>query len=173
MQFFANPYNTGATGFYFETQDEYQEKSSVLVDSCGYPVEEFMIDVIDGEQAEVQLANAIGVNQCNIAAVIEYLDEGKEHEWPAMFFLMNDLNMTFEEAKEKVDDVSISECSLLDAATELFDECYLCEIPKESRDFIGRYIDYEAFSSDCQMGGDMVEFEFAGTTYTCTNASGL
>ena len=167
MQFYANPYNTGATGFYFETIDEYQEQSAVLRDNCGLPVEEFMIDVIDGEQAEVQLVNAIGVNQCNIEAVIEYLDEGKEFEWPAMFFLMNDLNMTFEDAKEKVDDVSISECSLLDAATELFDRTF--NVPEE----IQSYIDYKQYAYDQKIQGELVEFEFAGTTYTCTNAFGL
>jgi antirestriction protein len=89
-----------------------------------------------------------------------------------MFFLMdNNIVKSFEDAKDKIDEVCITESSLLDAATELFDECYLTEIPKESRDFIGRYIDYEAFARDCEIGGDMREFEFGGKTYTCTNAN--
>jgi hypothetical protein len=58
---------------------------------------------------------------------------------------------------------------LIDAASELFDECYLPEVPEAVRP----YIDYDAFANDCRLGGDMCEFRFGGTTYTCTNASGV
>lgn len=33
--------------------------------------------------------------------------------------------------------------------------------------------DYDRFARDCDLGGDMSEFEFNGTTYTCTNAACL
>jgi hypothetical protein len=73
-----------------------------------------------------------------------------------------------DQALEKIDEPSIYEGELKDAAEELFDECYLSDIPESVRN----YIDYAAFARDCELGGDMTEFEFAGTTYTCTNASG-
>lgn len=170
MKFYANPYNIGATGFYFESNDEFLEKAAALRDDCGNVVEEFDIEVIDGTSEECELVNAIGVDQCNIKEVVEYIETSNEAEWPALFFLMdNNIVKSFEDAKDKIDDVCITESSLLDAATELFDECYCYSI----QDNIKRYIDYGAFARDCEIGGDMIEFEFGGKTYTCTNASGL
>ena len=169
MQFHTNPYNIGAVGFYFETYAEYVEKSESLRDNIGNVVEEFEIDVIDGTQEEVQLATAMGINQGNLEACLDVLDRD-ESNWPALFYLLdNGIVNDLAEALDKVDDVCLSPCSLLDAATELFDECYAHEIP----DLVRNYIDYEAFARDCRLGGDMNEFEFAGTTYTCTNANGI
>ena len=173
MKFFANPYNTSVSGFYFETFADYEEKAADLTDSFGFPVEEFEIEVIDGTQAEVQLATAMEVNQGNLEACLEVLD-GDESDWPALFYLLdNGVINDLAEALDKIDEVCLYDGPLLDAATELFDECYLCEIPKEPRNSIGRYIDYKAFARDCQIGGDMSEFEFAGKTYTCTNANDI
>lgn len=174
MKFYANPYNIGVTGFYFESNDEFLEKAAALRDDFGSPVEEFMIDVIDGTQEELELVNAIGVDQCNIKEVIEYIDTSDESEWPALFFLLDhNIVQSFEDANDKMRDVCVVESSLIDAASELFDECYLSEIPKQSRGFIERYIDYGAFARDCEIGGDMREFEFGGKTYTCTNPNAI
>ncbi len=168
MKFYVSPYNTGATGFYFESND--LKKASDLRDNCGNAVEEFMIDVIDGTQEELELVNAIGIDQGNMEEVIEYIKTSDESEWPALFFLMdNNIVKSFEDAKDKIDEVCITESRLIDAASELFDECYGDSIP----DNIKCYIDYEAFARDCEIGGDMREFEFGGKTYTCTNASGI
>jgi hypothetical protein len=58
---------------------------------------------------------------------------------------------------------------LRDAAEELFDECWLHSVPESIR----YYIDYDKFARDCEMGGDLVEFECNNQTYTCTNAAGV
>lgn len=170
MKFYANPYNIGATGFYFKSNDELLKKSAALRDNCGNSVEEFEIDVIDGMKEELELVNAIGVNQCNIAEVIEYIESSDENDWPAIFFLLdNNIVHNLDDAKDLIDDVCITESSLIDAATELFDECYGHSIP----DNIKRYIDYKVFARDCEICGDMIEFEFGGKTYTCTNANAI
>lgn len=170
MKFYANPYNIGAIGFYFESNDEFLEKAAALRDSCGNVVEEFEIEVMDGSPEEIQLVNATGLNQCNLKDVIEYIDESNESEWPALFYLLdNAIVRNLDEAKEKIDDVCLTESSLIDAATELFDDCWGSAIP----DNIKIYIDYEKFARDCEIGGDMTEFRFGGKTYTCTNASGI
>jgi hypothetical protein len=167
MKFYANPYNTDVAGFYFKTYAEYVEKSAELKDSFGSPVEEFEIEVIDGERKEIQLANAIKVNQCNLEEVIDCID-GDESNWPSIFYQLDcGVADSVNDAIHDADYYSIVESTLLDAATELFDDCYGSLIP----DAIKNYIDYEAFARDCQCGGDMVEFEFAGSTYTCTNAN--
>ena len=65
--------------------------------------------------------------------------------------------------------MSLYEGKLLDAASELFDECYLHDIPEQLR----YYVDYAKFARDCEISRDMIEFEYEGTTYTCTNAAGI
>lgn len=173
MKFYANPYNTDATGFYFETYEEFTEKMEEAKDSFGNQVEEFMIDVIDGSREELQLVEAIGISQGNIEEVIEFIDTSDENEWPTVFFLLdNNICDNLEDAKNNVNDYSVVKENLLDAATEIFDECYLCVgIPEEHRNSIQQYINYESFANDCKVGGDLVEFEFGGETYTCTNAN--
>ena len=166
MKFYANPYSFGVTGFYFDTFEEYETKSAALKDSFGNPVEEFEIDVIDGTAEECELAKAAKVTQGEIAEFIEFID-GDESQWPAVFYLMDNCEESLEVALGKSDDYSIVESSLLDAATELFDECYGESIPEH----IKQYIDYESFARDCRLSGDMVEFEFGGKTFTCTNAN--
>jgi len=171
MKFYANPYNTDVTGFYFETNDEFLEKSAALRNDSGDEVEEFEIDVIDGTQEEIQLANAIKVTQCNLEEVIDFID-GVEDDWPAVFYqLDNGVTDDLSDAIHNADNFCIRESSLIDAATELADECYLSQLPKETRQFFESYFDYQSFANDCRIGGDMVEFTFAGTTYTCTNAN--
>lgn len=170
MQFFANPYDTSATGFYFESFAEYEEKRDALRNSIGLPVEEFEIDVIDGTQEEVQLAAVMEINQGNLERCLEVLESSDDSEWPALFYLLdNRVVNDLDDALSKINDVCLYPGTLIDAATELFDECYAHEIPESVR----CYIDYESFARDCRIGGDMCEFKFGGNTFTCTNANGI
>ena len=65
-----------------------------------------------------------------------------------------------DQALEKMNDACIYQGDLLEAATEMFDECYLHTLPNNLK----YYIDYKKFARDCELGGDMCEFEYAGTT---------
>ena len=56
-----------------------------------------------------------------------------------------------------------------DAAIELFDAVNLSQIPEP----LQAYIDYDAFAHDLEIEGDFIEFEYAGSTFTCTNANAL
>lgn len=164
---FAQPYSLDARGFYFSDYEDYTAKAEALRDSFGNPVEEFEIQVIDGDAEEIDLFNACGVNQANLEQFFDEVLTIDDHQKPAFFYLTNVLNCTVDQALEKIEEPSIYEGELKDAAEELFDECYLSDIPESVRN----YIDYAAFARDCELGGDMAEFEFAGTTYTCTNAA--
>lgn len=46
---YAQPYDISATGFYFDTADQYAEKVVKVKNDYGQPVEEFEIQFIDGE----------------------------------------------------------------------------------------------------------------------------
>lgn len=64
-QLFAQPYDISATGFYFETAEEYKKNATALRNEYGDPVEEFEIQFIEGEFIDCDLAKAIGLNQVN------------------------------------------------------------------------------------------------------------
>lgn len=164
---FAQPYNLDATGFYFDDAEAFITQSESLKDSFGYPVEEFEIQFIDGDDA--QLFSACGIDQGSLHAWFDSVADLTEHEKIALFYLCSISGYSMNTALDKLDEVSLYEGRLKDAAEELFDEIYLDGVPETVR----AYIDYEKFSRDCELGGDMAEFDFNGTTWTCTNASGI
>jgi hypothetical protein len=161
----ASPYNPDARGFNFSTAEEFTTQASALLDRYGNAVEEFELQYLDGEDS--QLFEACGINQCNLPTWFDDIEPLEDYEKAALFYLVDQVGYRLNEALEKIADVCISECSLIDAASELFDECYLPEVPEAVRP----YIDYDAFARDCRLGGDMCEFRFNGATFTCTNAS--
>lgn len=162
---YANPYNTAAVGFYFESAEEFDEKAEGLTDRYGCPVEEFEIDFIDGDDPE--LFQACGIHQGNLEMWFDDIEILDDWQKPALYYLTSDCGYDVSGAINKLDDVSIYQGPLADAAEELFDECHAHDIPENLR----FYIDYEKFAHDCELGGDMAEFEFNRETYTCTNAA--
>jgi len=165
--FFAQPYNTDAIGFYFDTLEAYTEKSENLLDAFNNPVEEFEFQFIDGDDCE--LFSACGINQANLSVWFETIAELSDHEKTALYYLCSFSGYTLVDAMEKLDEVNLSECTLKDAAADLFDEIYLHDIPQQVRN----YINYDQFAHDCQLNGDFHEFQFNGTTWTCLNSSSV
>ncbi|MEQ8348877.1 MAG: hypothetical protein RIB84_07630 [Sneathiellaceae bacterium] len=73
---YAQPYDITATGFYFETAEQYAAQAAKAVNDYGQRVEEFEIQFIDGENPDAALAEAWGLNQVNLAAFLTAADEG-------------------------------------------------------------------------------------------------
>ena len=73
---FAQPYDISASGFYFESFDDYLAKSSSLKNGFGQPVEEFEIQFIDGEDINSALADAWELTQLHLSA---FPDAGDRH----------------------------------------------------------------------------------------------
>lgn len=165
--YYAQPYNISATGFFFDTYDEYQEKAATLQDRYGNPVEEFEIQYIDGDDGE--LFRACDVTQGSLEQWFEDVENLDDNKKAALYFLCDDIGDSIATALEKIEDVYLSECTLLEAVTALFNEYYLSEVPQDVR----CYIDYEAYARDIKLNSGMAEFEFNGSTYTCTNAAHL
>lgn len=157
----ATPYNLDAVGFYFESLEEYQEKANNSL------VEEFEIQFIDGDDAA--LFEACGIDQSNLSTWFNDVETLNDSDKINLYYLVGCAGYSLSQGLDKLDEPCITEVSLKDAAAELFDECYLHTVPESVR----YYIDYASFARDCELGGDMTEFEYAGNTYTCTNASGI
>lgn len=78
----AQPYDITATGFYFSTAEEFDEKVSKLTNDFGDPVEEFEIQFIDGEQIDCELAKAIDLSQGTFRDYKRL--EDNSFTWPAV-----------------------------------------------------------------------------------------
>jgi hypothetical protein len=130
-------------------------------------VEEFEIQFIDGDDSA--LFNACGINQSSLDTWFDVIELLSEAEMLNLYYLVGVVGYSTEQALGKLEEPSIYDGNLLDAASELFDECYLPSLP----DNVKYYIDYEKFARDCILSGDMCEFEYDGETYTCTNAAGI
>lgn len=163
----ATPFNIDATGFYFDSAIDYENKAATHVDRYGNPVVEFEIQFIDGDDAA--LFEVCGINQANLNVWFDDIEFLQDFEKVSLYYLVAVAGYNLDQALNKLDEPSITEGNLRDAAEELFDECWLHEVPENIR----FYIDYDKFARDCQYSGDMAEFEYAGVTYTCTNSSSI
>lgn len=164
---FAQPYNLDAQGFYFHSTEEFESKSENLRDRFGCPVEEFEIQFIDGEDSD--LFEACGINQSNLFTWFDEISILDDHEKISLYFMAGVLGYSLDSAMNKIGEVNIFHGDAQEAAEELFDDCYAHAIPENLR----FYFDMEKFARDLEIGGDFNEFEYDGTTFTCTNSCGL
>lgn len=142
----ATPYNLDAAGSYFESLEDYQTKAENHLDRYGNLVEEFEIQFINGDDAE--LFNACGIIQSNLNTWFDDIECMSESDKLNLHYLIAVAGYTLEQSMYKLDGPSIYDGNLLDAASELFDECYLPSVP----DNIKYYIDYGKFARDCSLG---------------------
>jgi Antirestriction protein (ArdA) len=166
-QLHAQPYNSDAKGFNFQDMTQYQEQANNCLDAYGNIVEEFEIQFIDGDDAE--LFRACQIDQASLSTWFDDVEVLDQINKINLFYLVGCAGYTLEQGLDKIQEPNIYYGQLIDAATELFDECMLPEVPENIR----FYIDYTKFARDCQLSGYMVELEYQNTTYTCTNANGL
>ncbi|MCI5076434.1 antirestriction protein ArdA [Oricola sp.] len=150
--YFAQPYSLDATGFYFETLEQYQAKAATNRDRYGNPVEEYELQHIDGEQH--RLFNAVGVNQANLGEWFELLDEldDDEDRYLIACSLAED-GYAMAELAPKWDDYSIFRGNVAEYAEQIIEECY--ELP----DRLACYLDYERLGRDMVLEGSVTELE--------------
>ena len=95
-QLHAQPYDVSATGFYFETVEEYKKNANGLRNAYGDPVEEFEIQFIDGEGIDWDLANAIGINQANFSQFFECVDDWDDDQKQRVIIAVGECGYSFE-----------------------------------------------------------------------------
>ena len=159
---FAQPYDISANGFYFETVEEYNEKSSKLRNSYGQPVEEFELQFIDGESIDADLFKALGVHQGNFSAYLEAAKEWSEDDKIKVIIAIGEAGYRFDLGKDAPDqfDVDLYQMDSLKKLAEQFvEEGLYGEIPKA----LQYYIDYEAIARD--LGMDYQNTEVKGRNF--------
>ncbi len=105
--FYAQSYDMSATGFYFQSMEEYEAKRTKCVNDFCQPVEEFEIQFIDGEGIDAVLFEAIGVNQANIGRFIERVDEWDDHEKHILIIAVGECGYSFDMNKDDPDDFDV------------------------------------------------------------------
>lgn len=158
---YAQPYDITATGFYFETAEQYAALAEKALNDFGQPVEEFEIQFIDGERLDAELAEVWGLNQATFAAFLDAAAEWEDHS-KIRFIIALRKGIGFDAESDEIDalDVDIY-CveTLRELAEQFVDDGLFGEIPEPLRG----YIDFEAIARDLAM--DYSEIAVAGERF--------
>jgi len=155
-QLHAQPYDISATGFYFETYEQYAGKAATAKNDYGQKVEEFDIQFIDGADLDCELAKALDLNQVNVKRFLELVDEWEDHEKIRFAIAAGECGYSVDIEKDDIDllDVDIYGVETLRELAEQFVEDGLFGDIPERLQF---YIDYDAIARD-------LEVEYSETT---------
>jgi antirestriction protein len=150
-QLYANPYNTSATGFYFESLDEFKKKAKAS------RVEEFEIDFIDGDEIDQMLFRAMSVTQGTLDEYWDAIAHTDDDDAIRLAILMEDMGYDYEDAQDRREDLIVygGFDSDEDFAYEYVESIGSLE------DALGKniqnYFDYEAFGRDLRISGDLYD----------------
>ncbi|UWQ31634.1 antirestriction protein ArdA [Leisingera sp. M527] len=160
---FAQPYDISATGFYFEDMAGYETKAAALRSDYGQKVEEFEIQIIDGEAIDCALAAAIGINQANLPQYFELVEEMDDHDKQVIIIAVGECGYDFDPDPRRFDVDIYPVATTRDLAEMFVDEGLYGDIPEH----LQFYIDYDAIARDLAV--DYTETEIAGETliYRC------
>jgi hypothetical protein len=161
-QLFAQPYDISAIGFFFHSLEEYQAKSSNLHNSYGWPVEEFEIQFIEGDDIDCDLFKALGVHQGNFDVFLTACDEWDENQKIKVIIAVGECGYRFDPREDDPNDLDVDLYemeSLRDLAYQFVDEGLFGDIPER----IQCYLDYDTIARD--LGMDYTETRIAGTNY--------
>lgn len=155
---FAQPYDITATGFYFETLEDYEARVKDVCNALGDRVEEFEIQFIEGNDLDCQLAKAIGLSQANFPDLLECAEMWDDGQKLKVIIATAELGYAFDPTADPDQyDIDLYHVeSLRELAEEFVEEGLLAEIP----DSLRPYIDYDAFARDLAM--DYCKITIAG-----------
>ena len=163
---YAQPYDIEATGFYFESAEDYAKKAKANLNSDGDLIEEYEIQFIDGEAIDAALVKAVGLYHSDIPAFFEKSEEWNEDDKQRIIIAAGECGYVFDwqctEPSAYEIDLYQFGC-MQDLAEHFVDEGLFGEIPEH----LQFYLDYAAIARDLSM--DYAETEIAGTSliYRC------
>lgn len=155
----AQPYDLDATGFYFESLEDYSNKAKGNCNAHGDPVEEFEFQFIDGDHIDCDLAKAWGINQANIGQYFEACESWDDHEKTVFIIAVGEFGYSYDPDSVTPSDFDVEIYhvdSMKELAEQLVDEGLFGEIPEH----LSHYIDMDAIARD--LSHDYVETEIAG-----------
>ncbi|NQW11773.1 MAG: antirestriction protein ArdA [Alphaproteobacteria bacterium] len=155
---YAQPYDITATGFYFETAEQYAALAKKARNDYGQPVEELEIQFIDGEALDAELAQAWGLNQATFAAFLDAAADWEDHSKIRLIIAIRE-GIGFNAQTDDIDALEVDIYgveTMRELAEQFVDDGLFGDIPEALRG----YIDYEAIARDLAM--DYSEIAIAG-----------
>jgi antirestriction protein len=163
---FAQPYNIDATGFYFESAEDYAAKAKDNFDRYGQFVEEYEIQFIDGESIDAEVAKAWDLSQCNFAEFFDFIDEFDDEQKTRFIIAVGECGYALEQVASNPDSIDIDIYHLRDLkelAEEFVEEGLFGDIPENLR----FYIDYNAIARDLSVDYATAEIVGKHLIYRC------
>jgi len=160
-QLHAQPYDTSANGFYFESLEEYADKASKNRNAYGEPVEEYELQFIDGDHIDCDLAKAWCLYQSNIGGYFKACDDWEDYQKKIFIIAVGEGGCSFDPdnvCPEEFDVDMYHVDSMKELAEQMIDEGLFGDIPEH----LERYIDMDAIARD--LAFDYSETEIAGET---------
>ncbi len=166
-EFFAQPYDNNAKGFFFNNPESYRKGSTGRTNCYGMPVEEYEIQFIDGDLIDAALASALEVNQVTICAYFEAEDEWSEDQKLRVIISEREIGNPFDLEHDNPDDLDIDLFeidTMRELAEQFVEEGLFGEIPEH----LANYIDLDAIARDLSF--DYAETNIAGRRFIYRSA---
>ena len=131
-QLHAQPYDISASGFFFESAEEYQTKQKQCRNDFGGQVEEFEIQFIDGEEIDCALFKALGVHQGSFEAFFDACEDWSEDQKLRVIIAVVECGYSFDPATDEPDDFDVDIYEMRnreELARHVVDEGLLGDIP--------------------------------------------
>lgn len=165
IQLHAQPYDLAATGFYFDSYEDYAEKAAKLRNDYGNRVEEFEIQFIDGADIDCDLAKAIGINQANLKQYLDAVEDWDEDDKTRVILAVGECGYRFEDSTQpsefEVDIYPVE--TMRDLAEDFVEQGLYGDIPAP----LAYYIDYDAIAHDLSMEYSAAEVAGQHLIYRC------
>lgn len=149
ISIYANPYSYNATGFYFESIEDYNDKYEKNFEK--YHCEEYEFDFIDGDEILEILFTTLG--NCQVMKILELYEDGEidcVHKARQLEVCMNVLGMDIDDALNNYEDIYLFEGTKRDYA---YDSFPWHDIPE----YLHSYVDIEQYVTDLECGGDITD----------------
>lgn len=163
----AQPYDISAQGFFFESLAEYQQKAGELRNSFGFPVEEFEIQFIDGEEIDAALFKALGIHQGNFDAFFDAAESWDEWQKLKVIIAAGECGYDFDPREGDPDDLDIDIYEmdrLRDLAEHFVEEGLFGDIPER----LAFYLDYDAIARDLSADYSETRIASRNLVYRCS-----
>lgn len=165
-QLHAQPYDLAASGFNFDTAEEFQAKFKANINDYGDPVEEYEIQFIDGDDIDCDLATAWGLYQSNFQSFLEAADSWDDDDKQRYIIAVGECGCDHASVADNPSDCDIDiypVSSMRELAEQFVDDGLFGHIP----DNLAPYLDYDAIARDLAM--DYTETTIAGESliYRC------
>jgi len=156
----ATPYDISAMGFYFGTYDEYVEKAASHKNENGDHVEEYEIQIIDGDN--YKLFDALNINQANLSQWFDDFENLEGEDFIKALYLADDVRCSIDEVLGHMDDVTLFVGSALEYAEQFIEDTGMLDSMPENLRY---YFDVQAFARDMKLNGDITDLHIDGTSY--------